>query len=298
MPEMMPALASLAQPFAAVCHDAGAANIVIAEIQATTEVKCLPVMSGPAAKLWQDSGFDASALVTLDKALQTARSVLTGTGWASDIEHLARQRASVLGLYSAAVIDHWVNYPARFERQGMSVLPDEIWVTDQYAFEIASVLFKDQQIKKLRNLYLEDQLKHIGPICGAAVGRLLYLLEPLRFSWPGCTQLGEFVALDYFVTNVGKIAPLHSLQIRLRPHPSDEKGKYAAWLEKQADLDICIDTSRSLPEAIDSAQWVVGCETAAMVVALAAGRKVLSTLPPTAPRCRLPQDGILHLRDL
>jgi len=42
---------------------------------------------------------------------------------------------------------------------------------------------------------------------------------------------------------------------------------------------------------------VVGCESFALVVALAAGRRVCSTLPPWAPPCRLPQPGIVRLAD-
>jgi hypothetical protein len=42
----------------------------------------------------------------------------------------------------------------------------------------------------------------------------------------------------------------------------------------------------------------VGCESMALVVALAAGREVFSSLPPWAPPCRLPHAGVrrLHTR--
>ena len=294
----MPEYKLLPQPVAVVCHDAGAANIILAEIQAAPEVPFLPVMQGPAAKLWLASGHTPSALVALDTALLTARSVLTGTGWASDIEHDARQRAKATGLFSVAMIDHWVNYAARFERHGTRLLPDEVWVTDEYAFEIALTTFGGQAIRLLPNRYLNKQVQNIPLLSGLTTDKLLYVLEPLRFSWPGCTQPGEFEALNYFVKNLRKIASAQNLQIRLRPHPSDAASKYTAWLAKNAELNITMDNSSSLSEAIGRAEWVAGCETAAMVVALAAGRKVLSTLPPQAPKCRLPHPGILHLRDL
>lgn len=286
------------QPVAVVCHDAGAANIILAEIQSAPEVNYLPVMQGPAAKLWLDNGRDPSAVVTLDTALLTARSVLTGTGWASDIEHVARQRAKAMGLISVALIDHWVNYDARFQRNDTRVLPDELWVTDEYAFEIASATFGGQAIRLLPNRYLDKQVQNIPPLSGLTTDQLLYVLEPLRFSWPGCNQPGEFVALDYFVKNLRKIESKHTLRIRLRPHPSDAADKYTAWLARNAEHNFTMDNSASLTDAIGGSEWVAGCETAAMVVALGAGRKVLSTLPPEAPRCRLPHSGIFHLRDL
>ena len=294
----MPELNALAQPVAVVCHDAGAANIVLAEMQAAAQVKFLPVMLGPAAKLWVQNGFEESALLTLDDALLTAHSVLSGTGWATDLEHEARKRAAHLRLTSIAVIDHWVNYAARFERHGELVLPDELWVTDRYALDIAEACFRGQSIRLLPNRYLQSEVSHIAAFSASTTGQLLYVLEPLRFSWPGCSQPAEFDALDFFVSNLSKVASTGSLQIRLRPHPSDAEGKYTDWLTTNAKHGITMDTSSSLSEAIGCAEWVAGCETAAMVVALAAGRKVLGTLPPGAPRCRLPHNGIVHLRDL
>lgn len=294
----MPELNALAQPIAVVCHDAGAANIVLAEMKAAPELKFLPVMQGPAAKLWVQNGLKESALLTLDNALFTARSVLTGTGWATDLEHDARKRAVHLGLTSVAVIDHWVNYAARFERHGESVLPDELWVTDTYALDIAAAYFQGHCIRLLPNRYLQSEVSHIAPLSASTTGQLLYVLEPLRFSWQGCRQPAEFEVLDFFVRNLSKVASTGSLQIRLRPHPSDADGKYAAWLNENAKHDISMNSSSSLSEAIGRAEWVAGCETAAMVIALAAGRKVLGTLPPCAPKCRLPHAGIVHLRDL
>ena len=291
----MPKLKSLAQPVAVVCHDAGAANIILAEMRAAPEVKYLPVMQGPAAKLWVDKGCNTSALLTLNDALFSARSVVSGTSWASDVEHQARLRAKPLRLPSIAVIDHWVNYPARFEREGIVALPDELWVTDRYAFNLASMSFSNLPIQLLPNRYLEGEVQKIAPLSAATADKVLYVLEPLRFNWPGCTQAGEFEALDYFVSNLGKIAAQKTLQIHLRPHPSDAADKYTDWIAANVEHNISLDTSPSLSEAISRVEWVAGCETAAMVVALAAGRKVLATLPPNAPKCRLPHEGLLHL---
>ncbi len=294
----MPELNALAQPVAVVCHDAGAANIILAEMQAAPQIKFLPAMQGPAAKLWIQHGFEASALLTLDNAFLSAGSLLSGTGWATDIEYEARKRSKNLGLTSVAVLDHWVNYAARFERQGVSVMPDELWVTDSYALDIATVCFKGQRIRQLPNRYLQSQVDQVAAMSLLTAGQLLYVLEPLRFSWPGCRLPAEFDALDFFISNLSKVANTERLQIRLRPHPSDSDGKYADWLRANAKHSISMDSSPTLSEAIGRAEWVAGCETAAMVVALAAGRRVLGTLPPGAPRCRLPHAGIVHLRDL
>lgn len=288
----------LVEPTVVVCHDAGAANILLEEMRADGSHAWLPVFEGPAARLWEAAGAPGGRLWPLEEALVAGRSVLTGTGWASDLEHEARRRARAQGLPTAAVVDHWVNYAARFERNGETVLPDAIWVTDEYAFALASAAFPGLPVRLRPNLYLQRQAEAVTS-CGKPLpGRVLFLLEPIRFSWPGLTQPGEIEALDYLLQKVPCLALSAPLQLRLRPHPSDPPGKYREWLARHPVLDVALQSEASLPQAIAQAEWVAGCETAALVVALAAGRKVVSTLPPAAPRCRLPHAGVLHLRDM
>src|SRR4051794_3927926 len=111
----------LPRPIAVVCHDAGATNLILPWLN--DEAELLPVMHGPAAALWQ-ARFD-TRIKGLDQAIAAAAAVLTGTGWASGLEHEARKLARERGLRCAAVIDHWVNYPDRFVRGGIEILPDE-----------------------------------------------------------------------------------------------------------------------------------------------------------------------------
>jgi len=87
------------------------------------------------------------------------------------------------------------------------------------------------------------------------------------------------------------------VQLVLRPHPSDPDGKYDDWVRNRKDIDIVVDTSSSLADAISKSNWVMGCESYALVIALAAGRKVYSALPPWAPACRLPHKGIIQVKN-
>jgi hypothetical protein len=232
----------------------------------------------------------------LSSALEGCQSVLTGTGWASNLEHDARQLATSLKIPSIAVIDHWVNYKQRFEREGSIVLPNEIWVSDSYAYEIAKNLFAGTSVVELPNTYLNNLVKVIPPV-SKECKNLLYVLEPIRNNW-GKEELGEFQALDYFVKNITKIVGNAVVNITLRPHPSDPPGKYSAWIESHSNLGIQLDSQSSLSDAIANARWVVGAETFAMVIACEAGRQTYSSIPPRANRCSLPLKGIIHLRDI
>ncbi len=296
---------SLQSPVSVVCHDAGAANLVFAWLREWAQAGLLDnfefklLLQGPAKKAWQLEPVPLLQMqlhTELSSALTGCQSVLTGTGWASSLEHDARQLAATLNIPSIAVIDHWVNYNQRFERDGVEVFPNQIWVSDGYAVELATKLFKDITIVELPNTYLKNLVKSIPPV-KEDCKNLLYVLEPIRNNW-GRGELGEFQALDFFVNSLEKVVGQEAVHITLRPHPSDSPDKYNDWLKAHSGLDIALDSRNGLNEAIAQARWVVGAETFAMVVASAAGRKTYSSLPPWANRCSLPISEIIHMRDL
>ena len=227
----------LQQPLAVVCHDAGAANIILAELRQNPGWDLRPVMEGPALALWnaeRSLNVKLAEPVRLGEALTQARSLLSGTGWASDLEHQARLLAQHQSVSSVAVIDHWVNYPERFVRHGEQVLPDEIWVTDEEALVIARNHFPGTSLKLQRNRYAETQVAAIRAEGPTQPGRVLYLLEPIRYRWPGLDQPGEFEALDFLSEHLQRLVPRELAHLRLRLHPSEPPGKYDAWIDLPA----------------------------------------------------------------
>lgn len=290
-------------PLGVVAHDAGAANHIIAWLKGCDSEKIHACVEGPAARLWEQSFCaDARLNLTLAQVISQSSMLLTGTGWGSALEHDARKLARSAGLKSVAVIDHWANYRERFVRYGEEVLPDEIWVTDEYAKKLAEREFPNLKVVQIPNVYLDNQVQEVREQEHAWIKRagsnLLYVLEPIREAWGHGERPGEFQALDFFMGNLSLLQLDSDLSIRLRPHPSDPIGKYDQWLAAQKNIKISLDKSLSLAESIAWSDVVVGCHTYAMVVALAAGRRVVSSIPSWAPSCILPQAGILKLTDL
>jgi hypothetical protein len=286
----------LPQPFAVVAHDAGAANHLI-EWLALEPADCRPVMVGPAALLWQRRFPARPGHSSLEEALAGARAVLTGTGWGSDLEHRARAAARAAGLPTVAVLDHWVNYPMRFERNGERVLPDEAWVTDDWAAELARRCVPGLTVRQKPNSYLAAAARDVTPLAADTCGTL-FLLEPVRDDWGRGGEHGEFQALEYFLERRGALGIAPGEPVRLRPHPSDPPGKYDAWLTRHSGEGVCMDDSATLSAAISRSRRTVGIQSFALVVADAAGRQAVSALPPWAPALCLPQPGILQLRRL
>jgi hypothetical protein len=294
-------LPELPTPLTVVAHDAGATNLIISWLRHLHHIDIRVCLAGPAVDLWV-AAYGETPNLSLNDALAGSTTLLSGTSFSSDLEHQARILAKKLNIYSIAVIDHWVNYPERFIFQTGSLLPDEIWVSDEYALALAKDFFPAIEVHQFQNFYLDslvdevrifDSFSHSSP-----VNHVLYLLEPIRHPWASGEPAGEFQALDFFIMCASQLYSDSITQIRLRPHPSDYPGKYDLWIDQHRNWNLHIDPGMSLAESIAWSDIVIGCETYAMVVALSAGRRVYSSLPPHAPRCRLPMKNISHLRDL
>lgn len=280
----------LSRPLAIALHDAGAANMAIAwaeEAQARPERAWC---EGPARGLWQARFGDDALVAGPDALLDGASCLISGTGWASDLEHIARQEAGRRSIRSIAIVDHWVNYARRFARDGQYRLPDEIWVGDAYALVIATRAFDAIPVVQHRNRYIERQADEAG--AAPKDGDILFVSEPAQSDW-GRDRPGEFQALDHFWAQRGGLGIPADAAMRLRPHPSDPAGKFEAWIA--AHERVALDRSRDMAQALQPARWVVGLNSTALVIALEAGREAISALPPHAPPCALPHHGIRRL---
>lgn len=285
---------------AVVAHDAGAANLITAWCKNIQYHKLRVKLAGPAKCIWE-TAFGRYNEIELCKLLNGVDVLLTGTSFSSCLEHRAREIAKRHKIHNIAVLDHWVNYPERFIRNGVQILPDEIWVTDAYALRLAKDCFPNLTITLKPNIYLEkivSKVKSFHQQGEHNTSNVLYVLEPIRQRWSNSELPGEFQALNFFVQNAEYLGLKSNTVITLRPHPSDQKNKYDWWVKLQKNMNIKVDTISSLERLIASADLVLGCESYAMVVSVACGKKTMSTLPPQAPRCRLPNKAIMHLREI
>ena len=292
----------VSQAVAVACHDAGGANQIFAYLAAQKLRNSKAYIKGPALILQEKYCLNIKKENSLEAALNGAKLLISGTGWQSDLEHDARKLAKLRQIKTVALIDHWTNYEDRFIRKGEIIHPDEIWVTDPYARKLALNFFHNIPVKQIPNYYLQEKVFRIMELSSSCTGELLYILEPARNTW-GRTSQGEFQALDFFIRKLTRFDLPKPVNVVLRSHPSDPKGKYDAWISKYQNLfgksiSFTLQGDVSLEEAIARASFVIGCESYALTIALAAGKKVYCSLPPWAPKCRLPHKGIIPLEDL
>ena len=291
MPNILPF--SKSDRVAAIFNDAGATNLAIGWLEnATCTIN--PFMTGPALHLWE-AKFPNSNNTKLETVLNSSNIILTGTGWGSKSEHDSREFAKRKKLLSIAVIDHWTNYSIRFTYEGTEILPDEIWVTDNFAREKASNIFPSVSVRLLPNLYLDGKVKAIQKLSAKANTRpkktILYVLEPINVQWKG-NNAPEFQALDYFTEHIKYLNLTDNPEIILRPHPSEPEDKYAKWCARNSHLDIKIQSHLSLEQQIAEADCVIGCETFALIIAADAGKNVICSIPPWGHSSRLRNPNI------
>lgn len=292
-------------PLGVVAHDAGGAELV-AHHALRLQVRCLAAIEGPAQRVFDRLGVPTTPS-SLAHIVGHTSWILCGTSWQSDLEWRAMQLARAGGRRVVAVLDHWTEYADRFKRGGERVRPDEVWVTDDVARDLAVAALPGVPITVVGNPYLDEiavsaQRRGVRPTEREQARNVLLVPEPTsahaqaRYGDPLHFGYTEIDAIRFFVQHARAAFPALE-RVRVRPHPADPAGKYEE-LMSGAPWPVEIDNSRSLLDDLLGAEGVVGCNTVAMVAALRAGRPVVCCIPPAGPGCLLPHKEIVMLREL
>ena len=263
---------------AVIAHDAGGAEVLSSYVR-RQGLRCVYVLQGPALKVFERKLGPIENL-PLEEAIRQADWVLCGTSWQSELEFDAIKLAHVKGKRSVAFLDHWCNYRERFERVGVQQLPDEIWVGDLIAEDIARNTLPSVPVRVVENPYFMDVEEEFAgyeePSHSVSEFRILYLCEAIAES--GRTlpsgELIEYRSMSLFFEHLksletdGKI-----ITVRIRAHPAEESGKYVAYLE-QGMFHVELSENTTLIEDCVWADMIVGMDSMALIVAKIGGKKV------------------------
>lgn len=294
-----------------VAADPGGAEVLsaIARRQKTLPLFCLeePALSIFEGKLGTVNNTDLSCLKRLDKS----GIILTGTSLIPNLEREAIQAAKNQGLRCASYLDHWMNYEIRFgtAEDWKERLPDEIWLGDQDAYQIAlQAGFPKEKLQIYPNPHftdIQEQLKNLIPAFSRKDSKkqVLFLCEPISLvaqclhGDPIAFGFTEETLLTDLIKQLASGSPQIS-KLRVRPHPKDPKEKYDSILASAETTDrfeIEKSSNTSYLEDIAWADMVVAIESIALVYAVFAGKVAISCVPSTAYTCHLPQAEIIRL---
>ena len=187
-------------------------------------------------------------------------------------------------------------------------MPDEIWVGDEDALRIAQNFFPQDKLRLVPNPYFQDIRDELKTIKSSpkqsTKTRILYVCEPIEeHSMRECGHplhwgYTEYDAMRFFFKTLPGIISMDTMDcIRVRHHPSEEHNKYDTIVQAYPALPIQKSERNSLVEDCVWTDWVVGCNSMALVVGLLAKKKVYSCIPPGGTFCSLPQEGIIKLME-
>jgi len=299
----------MAKPILICCRDPGAAEVVAAWVKRNPRKSFSFLLEGPAAKIFKRRLGDISILTEVDATSEDRHysKLVTGTSWSTDLEKRVRAWAKSRGLRTATFLDGWVNYPTRFEVNGRLELPDEIFVYDQKAKEICETQLPNANVTITDNPHWEDVYNEVKAWEKASNEnirhgiRLLFVSQPISDVAKRLTGSAEgygyteYSALAAYITYVKPELPKIE-EFRLRAHPSEDPLKYRDYFEKNfPDLRVSISTNEDLTKDLAWADWVVGMDTMAMVLALKSNRKVFSCIPAGGRPMEIPIPGIVRL---
>ncbi len=134
-------------------------------------------------------------------------TIITSTSAKADHEVQFLKIAKLSGIRTISILDHWVNYASRFLRNGEYIFPDEIWVTDNEAREIANASFENLKVTQIENPYKVYLQNRYLPRSKPHRGTVLYCTEPIK-SFNNTSQdrqninYDEFVALESFIQKI------------------------------------------------------------------------------------------------
>ena len=256
-----------------ICNDAGAANQILAYLS-KKNLDILGYFTGPAVYIQRELLPNISIGADLNEVIRSCDTLITGTGWSSCLEHEARVLAKKHGIFSIAVLDHWVNYEDRFVRNGFQQLPDQLWVFDEQAQSLAEKAFPNIPVVVKTSIYNELMLSKIIPEA-LEPNSYLYICEPLRCNAKNSTPL-EIIQIDAFVKKIEIHARSEGMKIYLRLHPSEFEAKYVGIIEKFGELNLNLQKG-PLWEALNRCGNVVGFSSYALYIAHLAGRNIISS---------------------
>ncbi len=275
-----------------VAFDAGGANQIFSLFKRIDTYASIRVLcDGPAKKIYEEIyKSNYGEVVNLADSLTQTDMVFTGTGLGSNLEYDAISNAKKNGKFVVALLDHWVNYRERFTRFGVEVLPDEVWVVDNYARGIAEEIFREIRIRLVPDSYAENIMEQVKSAKTNIKNQALFLLEPLHYNGAVTSFLNPLEAayFENFLKRWQFLAEKQGMTLKLRLHPTESMQKYMKYASESG---VVLSDSNELSNDMAESNLVFGYHSYALTIAARLGKRVFCALP-VGVKCKLPHRTI------
>ena len=279
---------------AVVSHDAGGAHL-LSNYLAKTKQDAILVVQGPAEKVFSETLGRASDAPDIEALSHPISRILTGSSWKSNLEWRALRYARSRSIFSSTFLDHWVNYRNRFTRNGMEILPNQIWVGDETALQMATIEFPNTQVLHIANPYLMRAKSVRRRLLKGGLGqkklKVLYACEPDEEG----KGYSELEALIFFLRNIECLGA-EKPSVTIRPHPLAPEQNYHDSLRQFSFVRF--GGNLPLIDELKEHDVVAGRSTMALIVGAEMGLRAISAIPPGAGSFQLPGHQVEDFRAL
>jgi hypothetical protein len=256
-----------------VARDAGGAEIIAGYMLAHAhDYNFISCVCGPAEVVFSRESIPYSQLSetkeAIAKAIQNnsdAAWVLLGTKWHTETELIALREAKKKKMHTIAYLESWVNYRERFgfPSPGWEAdLPDEIWVGDSAALEMARELFPTAiTLRLVPNEYFAKTKKKYQSLRREEDANKIVFLGAASHDSPK--------SLSLLIEAMRQINAPRDILVRF--HPSDDRSWFYASEALRNNEIIDVSDSSDLAYDLARAIAVVGPETSALAAATLCG---------------------------
>ena len=291
-------LLSLPRPIHVVTHDAGAAEHIFYWLTHLLDERLLKKddltlsVQGPSLNILRSEfgALESLMVYRQDAPVWGAASLLAGTGWASDVEWSAINAYQARGAKTAAVIDHWVNFEERMQRNGEQARPDKYLVVDREAEAIACRIWGEASVQRLPDLKFEDFKSNFDGT--QAKDTVLYAAEPFPDRWS--ERAGKELEVLSYALSCLQTSGLEFRDLIVRPHPAESIQKYLKFSQGHDNISIKVTREQPLADVLSKSVAVVSADSSLLVLAMRLGIPAFCSLPPELGGSRLPHKGLKY----
>ena len=282
-----------------IAHDAGGAEVIAAYLkkyEAKFDIRAY--VAGPAERVFKREHIPARKVPAdrlgisriLEKHIE-ASFLLTGSGWMTKIEPTAVVEAKKIGIPAFTYLDSWSRYPVRFGhpvKNWRKNLPDELWVGDRFAGDIARKTFPHTKVRLQPNQYFANiKERFISRKKRAPSTKVLFLSDAV----PGMERV-----LGGLLQGLEEARHPHPVLVRL--HPADDKHRYDKVIDaSRGKVHVVVSKEKDIVADLRHARSVVGTETVALVAAVLVGKRTISIRTP-GKKPQLPFPKIVRVKNI
>ncbi len=263
---------------ALIAHDAGGAEILSSWIRRNPRDH-VAVLCGPAEAIFKRKILGI-LIVGLDEAIEQCDWILSGSG-NSGWELKALLAAKKKGRYVVSFLDHWTAYDKRFIRDGLMAFPDEIWVGDEDALNLARLKIPNVNSRLAPNPFWLDAVEEYKKLeYTNCENSMLYVSSDFINSVHLINEQRAFMGYRILEQIIESLRELKLLQkitsLTIRKHPSESKDKYNTF--RYSGLIIRNSCENNLVDSIANHEYVLGVNSMALVIGKLCGKRTINFL--------------------